>query len=283
MEIDRVKTLTTLHAIDEWPAAFPSGVHDSAEPESGSKELAIALKHFIESCGVTAKHVSIAIDTTQLFLTNIPVSAGLQPAAVTDRISWELGQFFPDAHHEDFLTDYQILPNSGKNGVDDALIVGIRRRLESALERAVMAVGLTTYVVDADHFSAEIALRLNYPDVYSRFIALAGIKDGRLDISLLRNGVLQSYAYHRIDARADCVQLIASLSREIPGLASIVVFGQGLENELLQQLRKASAVVVEAMNPLRRVGISRTLKPAEYLSSPPYQFSAAIGVALRRD
>jgi hypothetical protein len=49
------------------------------------------------------------------------------------------------------------------------------------------------------------------------------------------------------------------------------------------QIRRASSILVEAMNPLRHVQVSDALRVAEHLSMPTYRFAAPVGVALRQD
>ena len=143
--------------------------------------------------------------------------------------------------------------------------------------------GLELHIVDADHFAADTALRVNYPDTYRKYIALAGIKENRIDISLVRNGSLESYRYVIVNSNQQIIQAIAALARRSPGIHSITAYGPYLDRELLTQIRRGSPILVEALNPFRHVDVADSLRLAENLSVPSYRFAAAVGVALRRD
>ena len=73
------------------------------------------------------------------------------------------------------------------------------------------------------------------------------------------------------------------LSREALGIYSIMTYGPYLDNDLLIRIRRSSALLVEALNPLRHITVSDTLRLADHLSMPSYRFASAVGVALRRD
>jgi Tfp pilus assembly PilM family ATPase len=175
------------------------------------------------------------------------------------------------------------MPRQTAPGVDNVLVVAIRRSLASAVEKALALADLSVAIVDVDHFSADVALRLNYPDTSMRYVALAAIKEQRLDISFLRNGTLESYHYHVLSSPADSVDILGALSHDFPELSSILIYGSACDEELLAQIREAASGIVDIMNPLRHVGTSDSFYPAEHLTAGSYRFAPAIGVALRRD
>ncbi len=269
--------------LGEMAAQFPAGLHDHADPEAPSVALAATLASFVRDIHTPIRNVAVTFDAAFLFLAAIPTEPRSPESALADRVAWELGQYFPGTRLDQFVTDMHVIANPGAQKYDDLLVVAIRRDLTRAVRKALEKEGFVLHLVDVDHFSSELALKLNYPDTYSRYVALVGIKDLRLDVSLLRNGALESYRYHQLLSRKDSIQHLGTLSRETPGLASIIAYGPALDNGLLVQLRQASAIVVEALNPLRHVGVAETVQLPESVDSPPYRFAPAIGVALRRD
>ncbi len=281
--IDRRDNVSTLHAIDEWPAGFPASIYDDADPAGACRMLTGAVRVFLHKHRIPARRVSIALDSSMIFLATLPAARGLDQAAMNERLAWEFSQFLPGVPPSELVSDVHVMANSSAQDYDEIMAAGVRRPLARGIEHALERTGLRLEIIDVDQFSADVALRENYPDAYSRFIALAGIKERRLDLSLLRNGVLESYRYHALATRAEAVQVVGTLSREVAGLTSIVAFGPALDNELLLKLRHGSAVVVESLNPLRHVAVAEAVQPADYLTSPSYRFAAAIGVALRRD
>ncbi len=282
VEIERGGTSGMLMAIDEWENRFPFDHADSGEPDT-SREFGEYLQAFIKVNRVKATQVSVALDTSLLFLNTLPVEDGLPRPRINELIDWELHQFFPDIQPKEFITDIHVMATHRDQGWNELLAVSIRRRHTLAIKEALRAVGLTLHIVDVDHFSADMALRINYPDTYRRFLALVGVKENRLDISLMKNGALQSYSYVTVKSNQDIVDQIATLSRETKGIYSITVYGPHLDKDLLVQIRRGSALLVEALNPLRHINVSDSLRLSDHLSVPSYRFASAVGVALRRD
>jgi Tfp pilus assembly PilM family ATPase len=282
VEIERANSSSLLLAIDEWENHFPFDGTTGTE-SSSSEEFREYLQAFIKVNRVKATQVSVALDTSLLFLNTLPVEDGLPRPRINELVDWELHQYFPDIQPKEFITDVHVMSTHREQGWNELLAVSIRRRHTAAVKEALRALGLTLRIVDVDHFSADMALRINYPDTYRRYLALVGVKKNRLDVSLMKNGTLQSYSYVTVSSDQEIIDQIATLSRETKGIYSITVYGPHLDNELLVQIRRGSALLVEALNPLRHISVSDTLRLADHLTVPSYRFASAVGVALRRD
>jgi hypothetical protein len=95
--------------------------------------------------------------------------------------------------------------------------------------------------------------------------------------------VLEKYNYMVTEDPEDLPASIGKLTREVDGLAVAMMYGPGLDDHLLHQIRQTSAVPVETLNPFRHVAVAPETVPGEHLTVPSYRFAAAIGAALRRD
>jgi Tfp pilus assembly PilM family ATPase len=272
---------STMHAIDEWENPFSAGYE---EPDPHALELFTEyLAAFLKVNQSKARVASIALDTGSLFIHRMPIEDHTPDDVISEQIRWELEQYFPHLSSAEFISAYHRMSRFPSVRLNEILSVSLRRKTAHAIEEVLTTLGLKLHILDADHFSAETALRMNYPDSLRRHISLIGIKTNRLDISLLKNGNLESYFHVVVDAPTDIVEQIGQLSREQAGVFSIVTYGPALDSGLLQQIRRGSATLVEALNPLRQVAIADSLRVADRLSTPSYRFAAAIGVALRRD
>jgi Tfp pilus assembly PilM family ATPase len=284
VELERGSASGILMAIDEWKNKFPFDTVEGAKDQTEAfREFQEYLSAFIKVNRVKATQVSIALDTALLFLNTLPVEDGLPRPKINELIEWELHQYFPEAQPRDFISDVHVMSTHREQGWNELLSVSILRRHTTTIRDALKALGLSLRIVDVDHFSADMALRINYPDTYRRYLALVGVKEHRLDISLMRNGTLQSYSYVSVKSDEEIVEQIAALSRETKGIYSITVYGPHLDKDILVQIRRGSALLVEALNPLRHITVSDSLRLADHLSVPSYRFASAVGVALRRD
>jgi Tfp pilus assembly PilM family ATPase len=281
VEIDRSGKPATLLAIDEWDNMLMLG--EDRQGDEHIDQFSECLAAFLKVNRAKARRVAMAIDTSYLFLNTIPVERDLPHSELADQIGWELRQYFPDHAVDDFITDVHRIAASQTSLTEEALSVSVLRQHVRAVRVGIEKLGLELHLLDADHFSAHTALRVNYPDASRRHLALIGVKENRLDISVLKNGNLEEYSYRLVNSGDEIVDQIARVSRESPGIFSITVYGPHLSNDLLVRIRHGSALLVEALNPLRHVHMSDTLRLADHLSVPSYRFASAVGVALRRD
>lgn len=280
VEVEQEGPANTLLAIDEWENTLPAG---GADDGHGADRFAEYLSAFLKVNRVKARRASVALDTSSLFINSFPMEDGLSHVDINEQIQWELGQFFPGSRPNEFVTDVHVMPRSPADAWTSVLSVSVRRRDAYAVQSAVGRLGLGLHIVDVDHFSADTALRVNYPDTERKYLALVGVKENRLDISLLRNGNLESYSYAVVQSNQEIVQQIGALSRDVRGIQSITVYGPHLDKDLLVLIRRGSALLVEALNPLRHVKVADSLRLADHLSVPSYRFASAVGVALRRE
>lgn len=279
-EIEQEGSSNTLLAIDEWENTLPEKAGRNGH---GVDQFLEYLSAFMKVNRVQARKVSIALDTSQVFINTIPMEDGISRPEMNEQIEWELSQYFPDVPSKAFITDVHPLTHHTNERWNETLTVSVNRREAYTIQQALVKLGLSLHVVDVDHFSADTALRFNYPDTNQKFLALVGIKENRLDISLIKNGNMESYSYSVVQSNAEIVEHISRLSRETRGIFSITVYGTFLDNDLLVQIRRNSSLLVEALNPLRHVRVSDSLRLADQISAPSYRFASAVGVALRRD
>ncbi|MFN0158384.1 MAG: pilus assembly protein PilM [Bacteroidota bacterium] len=280
VEVEQDGPSNSLLAIDEWENTFPLGSTDDSQ---GIDQFIEYLSAFIKVNKVKAKKVSVALDTSSLFINSFPLEEGLSRVEINEHVNWELGQFFPQVPVREFVTDIHMMTANATERWNQVLSVSVRRRDAYAVQSAISKLGLSLHILDVDHFSADTALRINYPDSERKYLALVGVKENRLDISLLRNGTMESYHYCIVQSNQEIVDQVGALSRDVKGIQSITAYGPYLEKDILVLIRRGSALLVEALNPLRHVKVSDSLRLADHLSVPSYRFASAVGVALRRE
>jgi Tfp pilus assembly PilM family ATPase len=280
VEVEYDGPANTLLAIDEWENTLPLHAEHNGQ---GVERFVEYLSAFMKVNHSKSRRVSIALDTSQLFLNTLPMEEGLTRVDINEHFNWELNQYFPETPAKEFITDFHMLDQHVEEKWNEVLSVSVKRHDAYTLQEAVAKLGLNLFIVDVDHFSADTALRFNYPDTNRKFLALVGVKESRLDISLIKNGNMESYSYCLVQTNQEIVEQIGLLSRETKGIYSITTYGTHLDKDLLVQIRRGSSLLVEALNPLRHVRVADSLRLADHLSVPSYRFASAVGVALRRE
>ena len=270
----------TLLAIDEWSNTLPFRAENNGE---GVSQFAEHLYSFIRANRIKTRKVSVALDSAQLFINTIPIEEGISRLERNDQLQWELSQYYPGIQPGEFTSDVHVLTDNRGEQWAKVLSVSARREMSHLIQSVLSRLDLNLHLVDVDHFSADTALRVNYPDADQRYLALVGVKENRLDISLMKNGTLESYSYCHASSDAEIIGHIGTLSRESRGLRSMTAYGTYLSQDLLVRIRRGSSLLVEALNPLRHVRVSKSLRRTDHLTIPSYRFASAVGVALRRD
>ncbi len=279
VEIDHAGRTPMLLAIDEWENTIPIG--STVEDDLGLHQFDEYFSAFLKVNRTQSQNVSVALDTSFLFLHTVPMEADIDESERNDQFTWELSQYFPDAPPSDFVTASHVMQRDPSESPCERLCVSIRRRDATLVETMLRRHGLTLHVLDVDHFSAETALRANYPDSSRRFLVLVGLKEDRLDVSLIRSGNLEEYSYRLVRTEKDIIEQFASISRDYTGIHAIAAYGPKLDRDLLVEIRHNCSTLVEALNPLRHVNVSDSLRLADHLRAPAYRFASTVGVALR--
>lgn len=290
VEVTRTGTTATVTAIDDWENTL-LGTGQEARID-GAKQFTDTLGAFLKANRIKSFTASVSLDTSLMVLHTFPADEGTDRADLLKAFTWELQQLRPDDDPKQYITDVHMIRSLPAAEAADAptpaprtacMGVAVRRADVRVLSQILTGFGLKVGIIDADQFSADSALRINYPDAYRRYLALVGVKEHRVDMSIIREGNLEEYRYAVVSSDAEIAEVIGRLARETPGIQSIVTWGPYLDRDLLVQIRRASPMLVEAMNPLRHVQVSDALRIAEHLSMPSYRFAASVGVALRQD
>jgi Tfp pilus assembly PilM family ATPase len=276
--LERDEAHRTLLAVHEWDNTLFNYAGDDTP---GVDEFTEQLSKFL---GTVSIHLTtVTLDTSLLFINTLPVAKGATSEQIKDHVEWELSEYFPDSPQNTFISDIHTITKQANARCDEALLVAVRRDIIQKIRRSLDRVRLTLDIVDAEHFSADTTLILNYPDSAAKYIALVGIKDDRMDISLVRYNDLEAYYYYPVHSEDDIVERLATLSSSVSGLHAICVFGLGLTQEMIAHLRNSTTVPLEPLNPFRKVEIAHAVRVVHDPAAKPFRYSAIVGVALREE
>jgi Tfp pilus assembly PilM family ATPase len=281
VELLHAGSRVTVLAADTWANTLPQpGDTMSDESVGAFKE---ALDAFLKVNRVKARRASVALDTSGLFITTIPLPETSTREDIHHQIVWELQQFFPDVAPSDFVHDAHRLAVDHQQATAEFLCVAARRQYARTIQAIFSDRGFRLDLVDADHFGAEHALRAGYPEVLQKLVLLACAKKDRLDFSLLKNGTLTAYDFVTPDGPDGPAAELVRQQELVPGLDAIMAYGPALDDDALARLRKALTIPVEAIDPFRGLEVSAPARLSAGLQLPPHWYCAAIGVALRNE
>lgn len=268
-----------VRALSEWKNTLFSYAGDDTP---GVDEFVDQLATFIRDHSLRFSHASVALDTSLVFLQIVPMRNSATRAEIDEHICWELGEYFPTMT-DGFITDIHPLTPKNDEMHSSVLVAAVRRDVIHAIRRSLSRLHLSLEVVDVDHFSADTALRYNYPETINKMLALVGIKEHRLDFSLVRHNEIESYSYVVPASPDELVVRFVQTVSATKGLSSISVYGTYLTPEILLQMRQATTIPIETLNPFRSIDVADSLRFHADPTTASYRYCSVVGVALRKD
>ncbi|MER3524628.1 MAG: hypothetical protein C4326_11350 [Ignavibacteria bacterium] len=269
----------TLHAVTEWQSTLFTYAGDDTP---GVDEFVEHLSNFLSEHQRSAHMMAVALDTSLLFVNALPVDDPSGDEAIREQIVWELNEYFPGSPDNTFISDYHVMLKPDSRSYDEVLAVSVRRDVVQKLRRAATRLNLRLGVLDGDQFGAETAFHFNHPEWVKKHIALVGVKHDRIDLSILRRGDIEAYAYAFIATDQDVVQQLSTLMQQHAHVDMLMLFGERVDPELLAEIRAGISLPVEILNPFKSVTVSPTLRLKSDPTIRAFRYAAAVGVALRQ-
>ncbi len=273
VELERDGPGIRLTAIGEWHGATPDG----------ATVLGDRLRAFMAANGAHPSDAAVAIDTRRMFIHTFPDNSGTPRETIRAHASWELAQFFPAASADDHITDIAPIGLVSPDGIQDYLVVSLLRRDVHNIRMSVESAGMNLAVLDADHFGAETLALQRHDGAASECVLLAGVKDDRLDWSILDRGTVTRYAATVVTTPGSVVDLLVAASREGGGVQRILLYGPALTPEIRTRIVDSTELPTEILDPFSTLTIAPDLPLAGHFLNAPHRFAAAVGIALREE
>lgn len=269
----------TLHALAEWPNRLFSYAGDDTP---GMDEFVEHLSTFLSQKSLPVHTAAVALDTGLLFVNTIPIEDPSAPPLIEEQIAWELNEYFPDSPRNAFISDYETMLKPDSRPYTEVLAVSVRREFVHKIQRAMKRLNLQLGVIDGDHFGAATAMRMNHPETARKRVLLAGVKQERVDISLLQHDGMESYCYRMISTDEDIVHALAAETQRHDAPPSLMIFGDRLDEQLVGELRAALPTPVHVLDPFHIVTVDTSLRLKSDPTVRSFRYAAAVGVALRQ-
>ncbi len=278
----------TMTAID----TYRSVINYSNNPE----EMNLSNQLFVESMvtdlktlfnrnRTSAKKVACAVDSQSLLITPIPTDNSLNHIELNEQILWELGVHFSGEDPKNFITDLITLEEKPEQGIHDKIMITIRREMVAAFQKILGSFGYSLGIVDVDHFGAEYALRLNYPEIAHHTTAFLGMKKSSFDFTVLRKGHAVAYSSLEFSSPTDAASQIAALLsfHQQKKISKIYVHGPLIGTELLRSFRDQLSVPFEVIDVFKRIKFGKQFRDGAKYRRLAYQFAPCVGMALRKE
>jgi Tfp pilus assembly PilM family ATPase len=265
--------------------------------KSAARRFAEDITRLYETQNFEVKSASFSLDSRMVLIKKLPFDKDLSENQLEEHMNWEVRQFIISPI-EDYILDFENLGFSANGRMGDMLVVAVRKKVIEFLKEVFKHSNLELKVIDVDLFSAQRALQLNYDYGNTERIGLIDIEENILHILILEgknyyfSQDIPMSANKRFQDSED-ESLARSISKElrriildhhlgksVEDLDEIFLYGEALEDRLLEELQNTHDVRINKANPFKKIKlISQAKEMVEQLRNE--RFMISVGAALR--
>lgn len=256
---------------------------DSEESQKGISELLATIEDYRKDI----VNVTVTLPADNVFVTQFPAPDSEDKKDIQKLVDFEIKQGFPQFNKEEFTVE--LVPFirwlNRKNMVMAVIIAN------SNYQKAKKILSPIKELIDnieISQLNSHNAFMYNYPDIAEKTVALFGVQEKFVDISIINNG---KPAYYNLISLKNKNKIGDILEHEFEYLLSQIVkqidhnffFGPGLDKEFLMQCWESSMMLgVEAkrLNPFRMMRTTLSQRKREYSSRVFHLYPPCIGGCL---
>ncbi len=225
--------------------------------------------------------VSVALDSTSVFLHSFPLDTTLNQSEQNEHIHWEIGNLIPEYQASDYIYDMHILQTRAREQVAEVLVVAVKQSVILNLQEILSKRKLELHVADASFIGADHSLITNYPEVKIKNVAMISIDKKQVEIGLVSNGRLTKYSCKKDLSSELIIQTLRGLQQDLP-VVEAYFCGTSVSPVVIDGVKSAIGVNCILLNPFRRM-LERSSgdKFNTYLGTF-HRFAACAGLAIWR-
>ncbi len=223
--------------------------------------------------------ISFGISTNVMMSQTIPVDITLPEIQTERQTQWELQQYFVDAEIENIATG--LLPPITEGQQPTSIMVAVQNPVITFLTNVAKKLKSTLHIIDAIPFCAEASLMYNYPQITKRRAMLIGIKEHNFDVNVVYDGKSVHTASFEWTTK-NPAEHIANVTEQLQG-EIIYLYGKNISPQFVDIIKQNVVCTVEVFDTVRKIAITPSVKEIEELKQHKYEYSSAIGLALRTE
>ncbi len=267
--------------------------HEGTEWLSSQSQILRDLCKKIEN---QSQKVGVVINSAMVLIKKISVALGLDEEILKQHILWEAQQCLISSC-DAYMMDYQRLPFKTKEGNPIFLLILVRKSVLKGVRSLVESVGLNLQEVDIDVFSNIRTILSNYDldlddvsvlvDIQREYLTFAFIRQKEFFLS--HRVLLPSSGFITQEDISNLVQVLTKelrrlifghrIGRDIEDLNHIFLMGSDLAQKVSKEL--SSSILVEVVNPFRKIHISQNVSKTKEYNNSPEKFVAPVGIVLK--
>lgn len=287
----------TIYGIAERTFESPLKLERIQDPEC-VEEIVNLMKSVLMEVGEDSGKIGIALSGSMVMVKRIPVALGLEEDLIGDQLRWEAFQYLLSPL-DAYVMSYQKLPVTSPTGNPLYVQVVVRKPVIQFLRTVASQCNLSLVNIDVDLFANVRAILTNYEVDPKTIIVLLDCHASHLFFIFIYQ---QEYylssklpvPFHSLGKIEDIGEWVKNILKElrrlvfghrmgsgIEDIGRVMLLGEGLLSEAIQELKNAIPVPVEVVNPFRRISVDKGVAQSRPFTHSPELFTAGVGVALK--
>lgn len=227
------------------------------------------------------RKVSVALANSAVLLYGFPMDTTLTQIEQNQHIDWELEHFISGYKPRDYVKDIHVLATRAQEHTSDMLVIAARRSYVVDVQQMLQEKKFSLHIADIDHFGAQYALAVNYPEAREKCVAVIAVAPARVDLGVLDHDRLIHYRHAQLSTEREIIDLLDHELAERP-LTNLFFCGIGATPSLVNEAKQRLKIQSSLLNPTRQLRISRSFRTFEEFAGREFRFASAIGCALRK-
>lgn len=231
--------------------------------------------------------VNFSIPIEKVYIYQVPNADLSRKAEIKALLNEEIQQVEPEKTADDF--SIMLIPgHATEDGSKHMLAIMTDLALIDMCKKCFSSFKVPIKFTQNSQFSAHSACMMNYPEFANKTIAILGVQERFIDVSVLSEGNLAFYSLYGIPEQDDfgsvCAKILTSvLPQYIPSPDLVLLFGEGLRKDLLDTLSHAVTIDTMRFNAFRGLLSTTSLgiSAITLCNKAAHVFPPAIGASLK--
>lgn len=251
-----------------------------------------------ELSGFESNKASFSLDSNEVLIRKIPIDFPLESTDLREHALWEASQVMINPL-EDYIVDFYVQNNNPNDENDRILIlVAVRKIIIDYLKEIFASTKLHLRGVDVDIFAAQRVVESTYDFSHDSKVTLIDIRDHNIQISVLFNGFFMEQAIEygngypgdkgerndflsrMISKEMRRIILDNKLGKSVDDMEEIFVYGDNVDEGMIEALVKAHDVNLHRVNPFEKITLEATPVDPD-VTKHPEAFVASVGTAIK--
>lgn len=262
-------------------------------------EYAEELKNLITKFGFNDRRAAFSLANDLVIIKKYPYDNDLSNEQLIDQIDWEVKQFVY-SNNDEYIIDFQKIKLNKPDQPNQLIIVAVREAVVNYVKQLFSKAKIRLQIVDTDVFAAIRAINRNYECREGEIGALICIDQTGINFTIIDGAEYFTSSNVILDLKPDTSDVAVSenviriiskelrkiildhkLGEKIEDLNRIFLYGDMVQDNVLEALQNAYNIRIDRANPFRRLRFAQNVSVDEYIWSRPETFTVCVGSSLR--